>query len=82
MGVAVKRNTEAEAVVREKYEAISSLLNERSRRLWAATESRALGWGGDSIVSRATGLMRATIRRGRAELEAGLVDIERVRRPG
>ena len=78
----MKRNTEAEAVVREKYEAISSLLNERSRRLWAATESRALGWGGDSIVSRATGLMRATIRRGRAELEAGLVDIERVRRPG
>jgi hypothetical protein len=78
----VKRNTEAEAIVREKYEAISTLLNERTRRLWAATESKALGWGGDSIVSRATGMARATVRSGRMELEAGLKDTDRVRGPG
>ena len=78
----MKRDTDAEAVVREKFEALSPMLNERSRRLWAATESVALGWGGDSVVSRATGLARATIRGGRTELKAGLVDIQRIRRPG
>jgi len=78
----VKRNTQAEAIIREKYEAISSLLNERTRRLWAATESKALGWGGDSVVSRATGMARATVRSGRMELEAGPEDTDRVRGPG
>lgn len=78
----MKRNVKAEASIRSKYEAMAPLLDERARRLWAATESRSLGYGGDSIVSRATGLTRATIRSGRAELEAGLVDPERVRRPG
>ena len=73
---------EAEALVRAKYESISPVLNERTRRLWAGAESQALGWGGDSIVSRATGLTRATIRKGRAELEAGLQDPDRIRGPG
>jgi hypothetical protein len=78
----MKRNVGAEEIIREKYKAISPLLDERSRRLWAATESRSLGHGGDSIVSRATGLGRARIRSGRAELEAGLEDKNRIRRPG
>ncbi len=78
----MKRDVKAEASIRVKYEAMAPLLDERARRLWAATESRALGYGGDSTVSRATGLTRATIRRGRAELEEGLTNPERVRRPG
>jgi len=66
----VKRNSELEAVIRTKYEAISPVLDERARRLWAAAESQAIGYGGDAIVSAATGLARATIRAGRAEFGA------------
>ena len=58
-------------------------LDERGMRLWAATEARAYGWGGTSAVSRATGIARSTIDRGRAELERGeRLDPGRVRRPG
>lgn len=39
-------------------------LNERSRRLWAAAEAQALGYGGASLVARATGISRSTIVRG------------------
>ena len=65
-----------------KYAAIAPLLDERARRLWAATESRAIGYGGDAVVSAATGLARATIRVGRRELDQGVVADGRVRRPG
>ena len=56
----MKRNEALEAIIRSKYEAISPVLDERARRLWAAAESRAIGYGGDAIVSAATGLARAT----------------------
>ena len=69
--------------VRAKYTALGPMLNERSRRLWAATEARALGHGGIALVERATGISRSTIQRGLAELEApDALDRERVRRPG
>jgi hypothetical protein len=45
-----------------------SALNERSRRLWAATEANALGYGGVSLVVEATGITAVTIRAGQAEL--------------
>jgi len=56
--------------------------NERGRRLWAAAEARSIGYGGDALVSAATGLARATIRAGRRELQAGVELHGRVRRPG
>lgn len=46
-------------------------LNERSRRLWAAREAKALGHGGIALVERATGISRSTIQRGLREIEAG-----------
>lgn len=52
------------AEIREKFTALSPVLDERARRLWAAAESRVLGRGGDTVVSKATGLARATIRNG------------------
>ncbi|HKY34063.1 MAG TPA: ISAzo13 family transposase [Candidatus Polarisedimenticolia bacterium] len=71
-----------EEVLVAKYTAVASALNERGRRLWAAAESRAIGYGGDAVVSAATGLARQTIRNGRREIEQG-VDLKgRVRRPG
>ena len=78
----MRRDIEIEATIVEKYSAISELLDERTRRLWAATESRALGYGGDALVSAATGIARATIRKGRRELEECVELHGRVRGPG
>lgn len=50
--------------VREKYKTLSSVLDERARRYWAATEATAIGWGGVSAVAQATGLSRNTIMAG------------------
>ena len=65
-----------------KYVALASVLDERARRLWAAVESRAIGYGGDALVSAATGLARQTIRNGRRELAAGVDATTRIRRAG
>lgn len=72
-----------EATIRAKYEALKPELTERSRRLWAATEAKAIGWGGMALVSRAIGISNVTIWRGLKELEAGeTLESGRVRRPG
>jgi transposase len=78
----VKRNEELEAAIVEKYVAMGPLLDERTRRLWAAAESRAIGYGGDALVSSATGLARQTICNGRKELEQGAKADGRIRRRG
>ena len=61
---------------------IAPLLDERARRLWAAAESQAIGYGGDALVSAATGLARETIRNGRREILEGIGSKGRVRRAG
>ena len=58
----MQRNVELEATIVAKYAAVSPVLDERSRRRWAATESLVIGYGGDALVSSATGLARETIR--------------------
>jgi hypothetical protein len=78
----MRRNLSLEAILVEKYSAVSPVLDERGRRLWAAAESRAIGYGGDSVVSSATGLARETIRIGRSEIERGVELSGRVRRVG
>ena len=78
----MQRDVATEETIVAKYAAIEGLLDERTRRLWAATESRAIGFGGDALVSAATGLARATIRKGRLELEKGVDPKGRVRKPG
>ena len=52
----------------EKYNALSPHLNERSRRLYAAIEAKALGRGGKKIMSQVTGLAYETIQKGFIEL--------------
>ena len=78
----MRRDLELEAIVVEKYAALEAVLDERGRRLWAAVEARAIGYGGESLVSAATGLSRTTIRGGCEELELGTTELERIRRPG
>ena len=57
-------------------------LDERARRLFAASEARALGYGGVSIVSRACGLSRMTITKGLRELDEAPLEAGRVRQRG
>ncbi|MFN8176358.1 MAG: ISAzo13 family transposase [bacterium] len=78
----MRRDTNLEAAVVQKFAAIASVLNERQRRLWAAAESRAIGYGGDALVSSATGMSRTTVQAGRRELEKGPQDAGRIRNPG
>ena len=61
----MKRDIELEATLVAKYAAVEPVLDERSRRRWAAAESLAIRYGGDAVVSSATGLARETIRKGR-----------------
>lgn len=72
--------------LREKYELMVPELDERGRRLWAATEALALGRGGIATVAQATGLAESTLRRGQQELcspgAAAVPAARRVRRQG
>jgi Rhodopirellula transposase DDE domain len=72
--------------IRTKFDALRPYLDERRRRLWAATEARVIGRGGVAAVARATGLRANTIRAGMRELEAPgevpPVSDQRVRAPG
>ena len=72
-----------EAAIRQGFEALSPVLDERGRRRFAAAEALTAGRGGIGAVSRATGLARSTIGRGLAELRRGEeLEAGRVRRPG
>jgi hypothetical protein len=72
-----------EAVIGEKFRALAGELNERQRRLWAASEARAAGRGGITATARATGISVPTIRKGMRELAAGeRLEPGRVRRRG
>ena len=69
--------------LRARYRQAAKFLDERGRRLFAANEALALGYGGVSAASAATGLARSTIRRAIVELQGGVNPIgSRVRRPG
>ncbi len=59
------------ATLRAKHTALSPVFTERSRRVWAATEAQAIGYGGTAMVARATGIAASTIQRGLRELAAG-----------
>mgnify|MGYP003734319759 CR=1 FL=1 len=68
---------------------LNSAFDEKTRRLWAASEATSVGWGGVSIVSEATGLAHTTIRRGVRDLESAaamssdqIVEGSRIRRSG
>jgi transposase len=70
-------------IISLKFDVLKNELNERQRRLWAASEALCLGHGGVSLVSRVTGLSRTTINLGIGELERGSTLTEhRVRRKG
>jgi transposase len=56
--------------LRAKFRGLSPLLDEATRRAWAAVEARSLGRGGVTLVAEAAGLSRGTVYAGLRELEA------------
>ncbi len=69
--------------IRTRFEKLAPFLDERMRRLVAASESVTIGFGGTSEVSRQTGVSRRAIIQGIKELgEAPGVRVGRVRRAG
>jgi hypothetical protein len=69
--------------IRWRWQLAGPFLDERGRRLFAANEALALGFGGVTATALATGIARSTINRGIDELQSACNDIDRrVRRPG
>jgi hypothetical protein len=69
--------------IRERFLALSPHLDERGRRMFAAAEARAAGYGGIAAVWRATGIAPSTIGRGLEELASGSgAALTQVRHPG
>ena len=66
----------------EKVARLWPHLDERSRRLCAASEARQLGHGGVSLVSRVCGLSRVTITKGLQELDEVPLPVGRIRKAG
>ncbi len=63
------------ALVQEKYERLSRMMNERLKRRWAACEALTIGRGGISAVSEATRMSRTTIRKGIREIQEEFPDL-------
>jgi hypothetical protein len=75
--------------IREKFEVLRWVMDERVTRLWAAAEARALGRGGAAMVTAATGIREKRILIGMRDLDevsasppAEKPQHQRIRRPG
>jgi hypothetical protein len=72
--------------VATKFDKICSFLDERSRRMWCAVEAESFGYGGITLVHKATGLSKTTIMKGARELKLALdnlvVDSNTIRTAG
>ena len=79
-------NPEVIESTRRKFQALRPFLDERARRVWAATEAAELGRGGIVWVAQATGLARSTVYEGKRDLQeqtaAEGTPARRIRRPG
>jgi transposase len=54
--------------IKKKFDHLAPWMDEKCRRLWAATEAQSLGYGGVSAVAQATRFSRTTIQSGIREL--------------
>jgi hypothetical protein len=68
--------------IRTRYEAVRRQLDERGRRLCAAAEAKAAGYGGVAAAARATKVARSTIGRGLKDLRDPGSLTGKVRRKG
>jgi hypothetical protein len=68
--------------IRLRWEADGSKRDERGKRVFAASEARAAGWGGVAAVAEITGLARSRIIRGLKDLNEPALEPGRIRRAG
>jgi hypothetical protein len=69
--------------VKQKYEVLDKVLDERSRRIWAGTEAKAIGRGGQLLVAQATGMHKNTVSAGVKEInEKKELEKGRIRKSG
>ena len=73
--------------IQRRFHSLVPFLDERMRRLVAASESKVIGYGGVSVVARATGISRRAITEGMKELRTPQtrkvrLDEARIRRRG
>jgi transposase len=74
---------EREKDIKQRFDLLAKELNERTRRLLAASEAMTIGRGGITLVSRATGLSRKAISAGIKQLqEEASISPGRIRRVG
>jgi Rhodopirellula transposase DDE domain len=75
-----------EHCIKTRFALLNPTLNERARRLWAATEALTYGYGGITAVSRVTGIATSTIVIGLREVreleKRPPAEGQRIRRPG
>ncbi len=70
-------------LIKQRFTSLEPFLDERLRRLHAAAEAKAVGYGGVSAVARATGVSRRAIALGLQELaEPAAASVKRIRQPG
>jgi transposase len=72
--------------IKQRFKIISPFMNEKQKRLFAATEATIIGHGGRTIVSRTIGMSRDIIAIGCKELKEennpDIIDINKVRKEG
>jgi len=78
---------ETENTIRARYNNIKWALDEKLRRLFAANEAKVIGHGGITLVQKATGVARNSIKQGIKELsskkeEVGSLSPPRIRKVG
>jgi hypothetical protein len=80
----VEQEDYPDRVLHRQINVFLSRLNEQERRWYVALESKSLGYGGDSWMSKVTGMHVETIRRGRRELDEDLDGrpVDRIRLAG
>jgi transposase len=73
-----------EVGIRQRYQVLAGVVDERVRRLMVAAESLAIGRGGQVAVARATGVSRTTIQQGIREVQQPELQAHqgRIRRSG
>ena len=70
LGMKAREKKAAEAKIRRRFRKLTTNLDERSRRLFVATEAMAFGWGGIVAAARATGRAPSVIGAGIKEVSA------------
>jgi hypothetical protein len=68
--------------VGNRIKTLLSLLDEKQKRIYLATEAEGLGHGGLKAVHELTGVSQTTIIRGKKELREGTIEHTRIRTPG